>query len=100
MLHHIIVKWIPGADRAVLREKAAETFADTCKIPGITACELLPSCSDRANRADLMIRIRMAPEALPAWDASEIHQNWKRVFGPLIASKTIFDCEEGEKKPC
>ena len=42
---------------------------------------------------DLMIVLEMDEEALPGWDASEIHHRWKDEYGHLVAKKAIFDCE-------
>ena len=62
-------------------------------LPGIWSVVVHPSCSDRANRYDLMIEIGMDPEALPAYDACEPHHVWKEQYGGAIAHKVIFDCE-------
>ena len=93
MLHHIIVKFTEGTDTAALLEPVRKIFAETLSIPGIHGLELKPSCSDRANRYDLMIVLDMDPEALPAYDASEPHRRWKAEYGPITAKKAIFDCE-------
>lgn len=47
----------------------------------------------RPNRHDLMIEMEMDPEALPVYDASAAHQEWKAKYGDAIQSKTIFDYE-------
>ena len=47
----------------------------------------------RSNRHDLMIEMEMDPEALPVYDASAAHQEWKAKYGDAIQSKTIFDYE-------
>lgn len=94
MLHHILVKWNEEADsREVMLKKAAEAFAGATGIPGVSACELVPSCSDRANRYDLMIRMEMTPEGLEAYDASPMHKAWKDNFSRFMAAKAIFDCD-------
>ena len=55
--------------------------------------------SDEADRRrsygehDLMIEMEMDPEALPVYDASATHQEWKAKYGDAIQSKTIFDYE-------
>ena len=36
----------------------------------------------------------MDKEALPAYDASEPHHQWKEQYGDLLAAKTIFDSED------
>ena len=40
-----------------------------------------------------MIEMTMEEEALEAYNVSEMHQTWKREYGPLLEAKTIFDCE-------
>ena len=52
------------------------------------------NCVARDNRYDLMIVVEMARDALGAWDASEIHHQWKAQFGGMLASKAIFDYED------
>lgn len=95
MLHHILVKWNEEADsREIMLAKAAEAFSAATDIPGVSVCELIPSCSDRANRYDLMIRMEMTPEGLEAYDASAMHKAWKENFSRFIAAKAIFDCEK------
>ena len=47
----------------------------------------------RPNRHDLMIEMEMDPEALPVYDASATHQEWKARYGKYIQTKTIFDYE-------
>lgn len=93
MKHHILVKFTAGTDLHALLEPVREIFAQTLSIPGIHALELKPSCSDRANRYDLMIVLDMEPEALPAYDVSEPHLRWKNEYGPITEKKAIFDCE-------
>jgi hypothetical protein len=38
-----------------------------------------------------MIEIEMDPEALPLYDKSAPHKEWKERYGGLLAAKTIFD---------
>ena len=54
---------------------------------------MLRNCIDRENRYDLAIIIDMDKAALPAWDASELHREWKSGFGSYLAAKAIFDFE-------
>ena len=37
--------------------------------------------------------MEMDPEALPVYDASATHQEWKARYGKYIQTKTIFDYE-------
>lgn len=92
MRHFIIVKW---KDPAAMRGKTEEIeaiFRKTLEIPGIHSVELHPSCSNRPNRYDLMIEIGMDEAALPAYDGSDPHHEWKDTYGPSIEQKAIFDC--------
>jgi len=93
MKHHILVKFVEGADVSALLEPIQALFARTLEIPGVHGLELKPSCSDRPNRYDLMIVMDMDQAALPAYDVSEPHLAWKRDYGDRIAKKAIFDCE-------
>ena len=95
MLHHIIVKWNEQVtDKAEMAERAAEAFAEATAIPGVTRCDIIPSCSDRENRYDLMIRMEMTQEALVLYDASPMHKAWKENFTKYMEKKAIFDCEK------
>ena len=93
MKHHIIVKFVEGTDVGALLEPVRAIFARTLEIPGVHGLELKQNCVDRPNRYDLMIVLDMDPAALPAYDASEPHREWKQVYGELVAKKAIFDCE-------
>lgn len=93
MKHHIIVKFTEGTDVAALLEPVRTIFEQTLSIPGIHGVELKSSCVDRPNRYDLMIVLDMDKEALPAYDASAPHTQWKQEYGPITAKKAIFDCE-------
>jgi len=94
MKHHIIVKFTEQAiDKASLEKEIAALFAGADQLPGVHGAHLYPNVIDRPNRYDLMIVVHMDREALPVWDASDIHHRWKEGYGHLIAQKAIFDCE-------
>ena len=93
MKHYIIIKINDKSALPELEAKAGEIFPKTLSIPGVSSVEVHRSCSDIPNRFDLMIIIEMQPEALAAYDASEPHQQWRRLCDPLLESKAIFDCE-------
>lgn len=94
MLHHIIVKWNDQVtDKSTMAAKVAELYAPASDIPGVHGVTLKPNVIDRPNRYDLMIVLDLEPEALTAWDASDLHKQWKANFGALIAQKAIFDCD-------
>ena len=94
MKHHIIVKWNETVtDKQEILKEVRELYGGADRIAGIRSVSLYPNCVDRANRYDLMIVLEMDPEALPRWDACEIHHRWKAEYGNRIGSKAIFDCE-------
>lgn len=93
MRHFIIVKWNDAARMKAKVQEIEALFQKTLEIPGIQSVDVHPSCSDRANRYDLMIEIGMEPSALPAYDACEPHHTWKEQYGAEISHKVIFDCE-------
>ena len=92
MRHFIIVKWNDPAAMKAKTEEIDALFQKTTEIPGVHDVTVHPSCSDRANRYDLMIEITMDEAALPAYDACEPHHTWKTQYGGDIAHKVIFDC--------
>ena len=91
MKHYIIAKLKEGIDKETLVAPVTAIFEETLSIPGIHAVKVKPCCIDRPNRYDLMIEIEMDPEALPAYDASAPHKEWKARYDEHIAAKTIFD---------
>ena len=92
MRHHILVKWkkdIPQPDLS-----AVDTlFKKSLSIPGVHSVSLHPNMIHRPNRYDLLILLCMEESALPVYDASAMHHEWKDTYGSLIESKAIFDCE-------
>lgn len=94
MLHHILVKWNETVtDKSAMIPRVQEAFSDSVHIPGVAGYEVIPSCSDRANRYDVMIRMDLTPEGLKNYDVSPMHVAWKANFTCYMASKAIFDCE-------
>ena len=93
MLHHILVKWNEGEDRSALLEAVRTLFAEAIAVPGVGNVQVIPNVIPRPNRYDLMIVLTLSREGLAAFDVSPVHARWKAEFGPLVAQKTIFDCE-------
>ncbi len=94
MKHHIIVKWKEGKQPSVdTRKSIEELFQKALEIPGIEEISFYDSVIFRPNRYDLMIVVKMAKEALPQFDASRVHTDWKERYGDCIEAKAIFDCE-------
>ena len=93
MKHYILAKFSDGTNWRCLVQPVRALFEQTLAIRGVHAVSVHTSCSERSNRYHLMIEIDMEPAALPLYDASEAHRVWKEAYGPLLASKAIFDCE-------
>ena len=94
MKHHIIVKFNDKvSDKAALMSEIETLFSRWQEVEGVHGCALIPNCVERPNRYDLMIVLDMDKEALPRWDACEVHHTWKDKFGVYVGSKAIFDCE-------
>jgi len=94
MKHYIIVKWNESVnDKASLAEEVRALYQSADRIDGVDGAEVIPNCIARDNRYDLMIVVRMAKEALPTWDASDLHHTWKTTYGDRIEKKAIFDGE-------
>ena len=60
---------------------------------GVHTVNIYENVTPRPNRHDLMIEMEMAQEALPVYDDSAAHQEWKAKYGEYIQTKTIFDYE-------
>lgn len=99
MKHLIIVKFkenIWNREDAASREMLADIrniFDRTKQIEGVHTVNIYENMTPRPNRHDLMIEMEMDPEALPVYDASVAHQEWKAKYGEYIQAKTIFDYE-------
>lgn len=94
MLHHILVKWNDQVtDKAAMADKVRALYAAAADIPGVQGVCIKPNVIDRPNRYDLLIVLDLPADALPTWDASALHHQWKDDFGGLIEKKAIFDCD-------
>ena len=94
MKHCILAKWARNVtDKAALLPQIRALMYPASTIPGVHGVEVYPCCVDRANRYDLMIVLDMDKDALPNWDASDIHHRWKDEYGGLLEKKAIFDYE-------
>ena len=94
MKHYIIAKLKDKEKTAEIEEPVRKLFEKTLEIPGIHGVEVKPCCIDRPNRYDLMIVIDMEKEALPVYDDSEPHKEWKELYGDMLSAKAIFDSED------
>lgn len=94
MLHHILVKWTDAVtDKAVLAAEVEALFQGVLQVEGVHGVTVHPNVIDRPNRYDLLIRIDMDAQALPAYDDCPTHHRWKDEYGHLVAKKAIFDCD-------
>lgn len=94
MNHYIIVKFQnETANREHLCREIEELFTRSTEIDGIHRVQIHRSSIDLPNRHDLMIHMEMEPQALPVFDRSWIHREWKERYGGYLVTKTIFDCD-------
>ena len=94
MKHMILAKFKSDvSEKDALIEPIRSLFSVAGEIPGVHGASVYPCCIQRDNRYDVMIVLDMEKDALPLYDASEMHRAWKREYGPLLENKTIFDWE-------
>ena len=95
MKHYILVQFCELAtDRDALQRDIAALFERSLAIDGVHTVHVRPACITATNRYDLMICVDMAREALTAFDASDVHREWKSRFGAYLRQKAVFDCED------
>ena len=95
MKHCIIAKFGDVVtDKKATTEAVKALFAAAAPVEGVKNIVIHENCVARDNRCDLMIVVEMPKDALGAWDASEIHHQWKAQFGGMLAAKAIFDYED------
>lgn len=90
--HCIIVKFKKDIKKPS-REEIRELFAHTLEIAGVYAVNDYANCIFRDNRYDLLIEMEMEDTALPEYDDSVWHKEWKAKYGQYIEEKTIIDLE-------
>ena len=94
MKHLIIVKWNDKVkDKKEMISKVHEAFKEVTSIDGVDGVKIIESCSNKANRSDIIIKIDCSGLGLINYDASDLHKAWKENFSEYIASKAIFDFE-------
>ena len=95
MKHCIIAKFNETvADKPATLAQVRALFASAAPVEGVNQITIHENCVARDNRYDLMIVVELEKTALPNWDASEIHHQWKDQFGGMLARKAIFDYED------
>ena len=96
MKHCILVKYNETVTAELKQNLPAEVqtlFDQLLNLEGISKVEVIRNVIDRSNRYDLLIRIEMTPETLPAYDESEPHKLWKKNYAQYLEKKAIFDYE-------
>lgn len=92
MKHYIIIKFNDTIqNKAPMYERIEKLFKKAEEIKGIYHVSLTPNIIDLPNRYDLMIIMDMERSALPIFDASQIHSDWKKEYAEYLESKVIFD---------
>ena len=93
MKHYIIAKFKDKSDLDRLYPEISELFEGVTKLEGVDALEIHKSNSTRENRYSLMIILHLSQKGLEEFDASDIHRDWKALYGEKLESKAIFDCD-------
>ncbi len=94
MKHLIIVKSTPDVDPHTFAQDAEHHFKDiACEVPGIHSVKVIEGIREHENRYHFIIEIDMDKEALPAYNMSKCHHDWKEKYATQIEKKAIFDYE-------
>ncbi len=93
MKHYIIAKFKDSNDTEKLLPEITSLFDKVLDIEGINGVTIRKSNSTRENRYSIMIEIDLTHEGLENFDASDVHKEWKSVYGDRLMSKAIFDCD-------
>lgn len=93
MKHLIIVKSTPEVDPHAFAMEAELHFQDILLLPGIHAVKVIEGIREHENRYHFIIEIDMDKDALPAYNKSKCHHDWKEKYGSQIEKKAIFDYE-------
>ncbi len=93
MKHYIIAKFKDRDDTEKLLPEITALFQKTLDLEGVEGVTIHKSNSTRDNRYSIMIEMNLSQEGLEAFDASEVHREWKATYGDRLESKAIFDCD-------
>ncbi len=93
MKHLIIVKSAPEVDPHAFAQAAEIHFKDIVNIPGVHHIKVIEGIREHENRYHFIIEIDMDKEALPAYNVSKCHHDWKEKYTSWIEKKAIFDYE-------
>lgn len=93
MKHLIIVKSMPDVDAHAFAVEAEKHFQDILTVPGVHAVRVIEGIREHENRYHFIIEIDMDKNALPAYNESKCHHDWKKSYADKIEKKAIFDYE-------
>ena len=93
MKHYIIAKFKDRDDTEKLLPEIKALFQKTLDLKGVESVIIHKSNSTRDNRYSIMIEMNLSHEGLEAFDASDVHKEWKATYGDRLESKAIFDCD-------
>ena len=93
MKHLIIVKGTEGVDPHAFALAAENHFKDIVEIPGVHSVKVIEGIREHENRYHFIIEIDMDKQALPAYNVSKCHHDWKEKYSAWIEKKAIFDCD-------
>ncbi len=93
MKHYIIAKFKDRNDTERLLPEIEALFQKTLELPGVEGVTIHTSNSTRENRYSIMIEMTLSHEGLEAFDASQVHKDWKATYGERLENKAIFDCD-------
>jgi hypothetical protein len=93
MKHYIIAKFYDRNDIDRLLPEITDLFQKALSIDGVEDVKIHKSNSLRDNRYSIMIEMNLSLEGLDAFDSSDIHKQWKAMYGDKLESKAIFDCD-------
>lgn len=96
MQHHVIVKFNNTVkDKVALANEIGEKFKGMVgTVKGVHKVSPHKNCIDMSNRYDLMIIVDMDKDALEAYSASPIHDDWINNYPQYLESKVIMDYED------
>ncbi len=93
MKHYILAKFRNRDDTERLFPEITELFRRAQALDGVENVTIRKSNSARENRYSIMIEIDLSHAGLEVFDASDVHREWKAVYGDRLESKAKFDCE-------
>lgn len=94
MKHLVIVKSAEGVDSAAFATEAEAHFQGVLPIDGIHAVRVIRGIEEHKNRYSFIVEIDMDKSALPAYNDSACHHEWKEKYASMIEKKAIFDYED------